>query len=125
MGELDRMGLEFLADVYEIEVARHPENLGAWSDLGHLCTRLGRHARALEVDREVVRRMPDDETAHYNLACSLALSQRIDEACAELERATALGYDDADHLEADEDLAALREDERFRALVRRLREGKS
>lgn len=120
-GELDRIGLEFLANVYEIEVARHPENLAAWTDLGHLCTRLGRHARALEVDLEIVRRMPEDETAHYNLACSLALSGRADEALAEIERAVALGYGDAEHLESDEDFASLHEDPRFRALVARLR----
>lgn len=119
--ELDRIGLEFLADFLEIEVARRPGNLGAWTDLGHLCTRLGRHARALEVDSEVVRLNPEDETAHYNLACSLALLGRIDAALLELERAVELGYGDADHLEADEDLAALRGDARFVELVRRLR----
>lgn len=120
---LDRIGLEFLADFLEVEVARHAENLGAWTDLGHLCTRLGRHERALEVDRELARRLPDDETVHYNLACSLALLGRVDEALSALGRAVELGYADADHLEADEDLGALRGDERFTALVQKLRAG--
>lgn len=120
--ELDRIGLEFLADVLEVEVGRRPANLEAWVDLGHLCTRLGRHARALEVDREVVRRLPEDETAHYNLACSLALAGHVDEAFAALGRAVALGYADADHLESDDDLASLHDDPRFAALVERLRD---
>ncbi len=119
--DLDRIGLEFLAGVLEIEVARHPQNDGAWSDLGHVLTKLGRNARALEVDRELVRRMPDDETAQYNLACSLALVGEIDAAIAALERACDLGYDDADHAAGDEDLASLRADARFAALLERLR----
>jgi Flp pilus assembly protein TadD len=118
---LDRIGLEFLADVLEIEVARRPENDEALGDLGHVLTRLGRNARALEVDRELVRRNPQDETVHYNLACSLALVGEIDAALDALERACTLGYDDADHAESDEDLAPLREHARFQALLARLR----
>lgn len=119
--ELDHIGLEFLAEVLEIEVRRHPQNDSAWSDLGHLLTRLGRHERALEVDREIVKRMPQDETAHYNLACSLALVGCLDAALEALERARELGYADADHAAQDEDLSALRGDERFTAFVARLR----
>ena len=118
---LDRIGQEFLADVLEIEVARRPENLAAWFDLGNLCTRLGRIRRGLEVDREIVRRDPTNSTAHYNLACSLALSGETDGAFQALERARELGYDDADFLEQDPDLGALHGDPRFAALVARLR----
>jgi hypothetical protein len=57
----------------------------------------------------------------YNLACSLALVGRIDESFDELARAISNGYDDADHLEADEDLAALRGDPRYAALLLALR----
>ncbi len=118
---LDRIGLEFLAEVLEIEIARRPGNDAAAGDLGHVLTRLGRNERALEVDRELARRNPEDETVHYNLACSLALVGEIDAAIEAFERACTLGYDDADHAQADEDLAALREDERFQALLARLR----
>jgi tetratricopeptide (TPR) repeat protein len=118
---LERIGFEFLADVLEIEVARRPGNDAALGDLGHVLTRLGRNARALEVDRELARRSPEDDTVHYNLACSLALLGHVDEAFAALERACELGYDDADHAEEDEDLAALRDEERFHALLARLR----
>jgi hypothetical protein len=38
-----------------------------------------------------------------------------------LERAGELGYDDADHAAADEDLAALRHEERFVRFLARLR----
>lgn len=118
---LDRIGQEFLADVLEIEVVRHPANLAAWFDLGNLCTRLGRIQRGLEVDREIVRRDPRNPTAHYNLACSLALSAEPDAAFGALDKAIELGYDDADYLEQDPDLEDLRGDPRFPAVVARLR----
>ena len=62
-------------------------------------------------------RLPENPTARYNLACSLALLDRKDEALAALTQAIELGYDDADHLAADEDFHLLREDERFLQLL--------
>ncbi len=121
LAQADVLGLRFLAEFYATEVARRPENLGAWLELGHLYTRLGRHAEGLAADREIVRRMPDDATAHYNLACSHALLAQHDDALHSLARAIELGYDDREHLLADEDLAGLRDDPRFRALADGLR----
>jgi Flp pilus assembly protein TadD len=121
LARAEALGLEFLVEVYASEVARKPGNVEALSELGHLYTRLGRHAEGLAVDRQVVRLMPEDATAHYNLACSLALTGAADEAFAELELAVELGYDDPDHLAADEDFASLRSDARFAALLERLR----
>ena len=114
---LGLLGQEFLAEVYERETRRHPENLEALAELAHVLTRLGRHAEGLEVDRRLVELAPENATARYNLACSLALLDRKDEALDALTRAIQLGYDDADHLAADEDFASLREDERFQQLL--------
>ena len=117
---LDRLGLEFLADFLEVETDRHPENLAALGELGHLCTRLGRHAKALGVDRRLVGLRPLDPTVHYNLACSLALVGEAGACIAALERAIALGYDDLAHLLADEDLASVREHAGFRRIAQGL-----
>jgi Flp pilus assembly protein TadD len=118
---IDRMGLEFLAGTYEAELARHPENLLALEELGTVYTRLGRIAEGLAVDRRLVGHAPEDPSVRYNLACSLALSGRPDEALAELERSVELGYDDPKQLETDDDLASLRTHARFQALLARLR----
>lgn len=117
---LDALGLEFLAGFLETEIARHPENLGAWIELGHVYTRAGRFEEGLAVDLELVRRAPQDPTVRYNLACSLALLRRKEEALDALEQAVALGYEDPEHLLADLDLASLREEARFRGIVRGL-----
>jgi tetratricopeptide (TPR) repeat protein len=122
---LARTGLEFLAELLGTEVRRHPDNLEALAELGHALTRLGRVAEGLEVDRRLVRLAPGNSTVHYNLACSLALLERPEESLDALERAIELGYDDAEHLLADDDLAVLRDEERFRSLVQRLRAARS
>jgi tetratricopeptide (TPR) repeat protein len=118
---VERRGLEFLTDFYRAELDRKPENLEVRVDLGHALTRLGRYAEGLAVDRELAELAPDDPNVLYNLACSLALTGAADEAFRTLDRAILHGYDDPDHLAADEDFAALRVDPRFAVLVESLR----
>ena len=118
--ELEQLGQEFLADILGREAERRPENLAALADLAHVLTRLGRLEEGLVIDRRLVRLEPDNPTVHYNLACSLALLQRIDESLDALAQAIQFGYDDAEHLLRDEDLAALRAEERFQEMARRL-----
>jgi Flp pilus assembly protein TadD len=117
---LERMGLEFVAELLGRSVARHPEDLERMTELATLLTRLGRLEEGLAVDSRLVALAPHDPTVHYNLACSLALLGRAGPALDALERAVELGYDDLPHLEADEDLASLRGTPRFVALVERL-----
>jgi len=119
--QVERRGLEFLADFYGSEMARKPENIEALAELGHVLTQLGRYEEGLAVDRVLALREPEDPNVLYNLACSLALTGRADEAFRTLDRAILHGYGDADHLAADDDLAALRADVRFAELLRTLR----
>lgn len=65
---------------------------------------------------------PEDLTLHYNLGCVRALAGDDDAALDALEQAALLGYDDAGWMAADADLASLRENPRFLALLARLRE---
>lgn len=116
----DREGLEFEARYYGAVVGRAPTNTVALAELGHVLTRLERFEEGLAVDRRLVELVPENETAHYNLACSLALCDRAEEAVDALEAAAALGYDDVAHLLADDDLASLRGLPRFRELIQRL-----
>lgn len=122
---LARIGDEFLANVLRVEVSIHPQNLEAWADLGHILTRLERFEEGLAIDRQLVERMPEDATAHYNLACSLALCGRPEEALAALEAAFTLGYRDVEHLLQDADLATLRGRSGFERLIGRMRAASS
>ena len=79
----------------------------------------GQYARALQLDRRLVRLTPEDAIAWYNLACSYTVLGMIDPGFFALQRALELGYDYADRLRRDPDLKALRRDPRFDRLLRR------
>ncbi len=118
---LDELGGHFLQEFLEVELSRHPENVSALAELGQIYTIRGLWDRGLEVDRRLVKLLPTDSTAHYNLACSLSLLGRIEAALESLELAVRLGYEDADFMESDEDLSSLRGEMRFRALLEHIR----
>jgi tetratricopeptide (TPR) repeat protein len=111
--------LDFDIDFFERILARNPDSIDVLRVLGELASRRGLNERALELDRRLVARLPDDFLARYNLACSLALAGRADEAILCLGEAFRLGYDDVAHMEVDPDLASIRERPEFRALVGR------
>ncbi len=112
-----RIELRFLEAVR----ARLPEHPEVVESLGCLYTEMGRYDDGLAADRQLVKMEPASPLAHYNLACSLALTGQPVEAFAALEQAIALGYDDADWLASDEDLISLREDPRFGRLLARIK----
>ena len=89
--------------------------------LGSLYTRLGRIADGLKMDRRLVKLQPDNATAHYNLACSLALSKRRTAALQELRQAIQLGYRDFDWMQQDPDLEILQRHPEFQALLEELK----
>ena len=89
--------------------------------LGGLYTKQGRVADGLKMDRKLVKLQPTNATAHYNLACSLALSQRRGDALRSLQQAITLGYRDFDWMQQDPDLEALKTHPRFVALLDQLK----
>lgn len=118
---LENLGQEFLVDFYQVVTERQPENLEALAELAQAHTRMGQWERGLELDRRLVRILPEDPTIRYNLSCSLALTDRTLESLEALEAAISLGYDDVEYLLRDPDMSALKDEPRFVELVRRLR----
>ncbi len=106
--------LGFFAGILErhpafVEVLRlHAQNLSL----------MGRHADLLEIDRRWVELRPSDPVAHYNLACSLALTGDGEQALQTLRTALECGYPDLRHLSEDQDLESLHQDPRFQELIR-------
>jgi tetratricopeptide (TPR) repeat protein len=79
----------------------------------------GQFTRSLQIDRRLVRLIPDDAIAWYNLTCSYAVLGMVEPAFAALQRSLELGYSSALRLRRDPDLKALRRDPRFARLLRR------
>lgn len=106
---------------FESVLKRDPGYVDVVAILGGLYTKTGRIAEGLRMDRRMVKLQPHDATAHYNLACSLALSDRRADALRALERAIELGYADYDWMENDPDLGCLHDYPEFRDLVNLLK----
>lgn len=113
-----RVEVEFL----EALRRRCPAHEPILEALGHLYTRAGRFQDGLQVDLELTRLRPEDPENWYNLACSHALLGARDLAMAALEKAIQCGYNDADWMEADPDLASLVQDPAFQSTLKQLKE---
>jgi tetratricopeptide (TPR) repeat protein len=109
----NKQELEFLQAV----ARRLPEDTDVMRVLGDLYTRTGAYADGLRVDERLSRLCAEDPVVWYNLACSLALSNRSDDAFDALNRAVELGYNDYDGMKKDPDLAALHGDARFESIL--------
>jgi tetratricopeptide (TPR) repeat protein len=112
---------EFEIQFFESVLRRAPSYANVVELLGGLYTRQGRIADGLKMDRRLVKLQPGNATAHYNLACSLALLKRKSAALRELQRAVNLGYRDFDWMQQDPDLEALKHDPAFLALLQTLK----
>ena len=112
--------IEFETRFLEAVHGRDPHFVDVIEILGGLYTNQGRIADGLRMDRKMVRLRPDNATAHYNLACSLALSRRRADALRSLERAVALGYDDYRWMQQDPDLQGLKNHPAFQQLLAKL-----
>lgn len=106
---------------YERLLTRRPNFKEVLSCLGGVYTRKGFYSEGLDMDRRLVKLMPQDPVVRYNLACSLSLVDDIDAAFRELKKAVLLGYDDFFYILKDPDLVNLREDKRFRDFFCRMR----
>jgi len=114
----ERSQLDFDIAFYESILQRDPNYVDVLRCQGELLTRKGLHERALKIDRRLAKLLPNDAIVRYNLACSLALNGKPDEAVSALRRALECGYTDFDHLESDGDLAALRDHPEYLELLR-------
>jgi Flp pilus assembly protein TadD len=120
--DLARIGLAFDVAVAQAHADCHPDDLDALRALAYAYTACGRLEEALAADRRLVEAAPDRPDLRYDLACSLALLDRRDEAFEELGRAVDLGFLDREQLLEDPDLVNLRRDGRWPDLLSRVPE---
>ena len=106
---------------FEAVLRRNPHYPAAVEILAGLYTKQGRITDGLRMDRRLVKLQPTNATAHYNLACSLALVKRNSAALRALQQAVKLGYRDADWMQQDPDLDALKRRPEFVKLLQQLK----
>lgn len=107
----------FEIQFYESLLGNLPKDTEVIEILGGLYSKTGRVDEGLKMDRRLVRLMPDNATAHYNLGCSLALKRRKADAVRALRKAVELGYSDLEWMRDDPDLKPLQSHPAFQSLL--------
>jgi tetratricopeptide (TPR) repeat protein len=110
--------LDFEIEFFGGILDRYPDFVDALRVQGNNLTLKGRFVDGLQIDKRLVQLRPNDPLIHYNLACSFALLKRTDLALKTLRRAIELGYRDFRYMREDRDLDTVRNDPRFRQLLR-------
>lgn len=110
--------LDFEIEFFDGILKRCPDYIDILRVQGNNLTLKGRFAESLQIDKRLIQLRPHDPLAHYNLACSFALLKKTDLALKTLRRAIELGYRDFRYMREDRDLDYIRNDPRFKQLLR-------
>lgn len=110
------------AERFDLLVTRTPQNGPALYDVGRDLLKYADYDRAARAFVAAAHAGVREGTSLYNAACARALASQKGEALDLLQRALDAGFDDADHLREDDDLDSLRDEPRFRQLVRNAEE---
>jgi predicted esterase len=82
------------------------------------------YEKALEIAGKMHKLEPEHLDTLYNTACLNCLLGHKDQAYVWLDKAIEAGFRDAEHLARDDDFKTIRAEDKFRAIVKRLRSGK-
>jgi len=115
-GERDE-DLDFEIAFFEEVLEQLPDSVDVLMALGNDYTQRGLFEKGLCVDQRLCELRRRDPIIHYNLACSYSLLSRVDDSLKALEQAVAYGYDDFRYIQQDPDLANVRTDPRYVALL--------
>ena len=109
-------------ELLEQVVKSEPDNSMAWFRLGYCLHMDGQLDRAIKVHQKAAEFDTDTGLiAAYNLACAYSLKKETDLAIEALEKAIEKGFDDVNQIEGDSDMDAIRDDERFKKLMEKIR----
>jgi tetratricopeptide (TPR) repeat protein len=100
-----------------IELA--PRNAHAFSVRGDSWQAKKEYGKAMRDLDEAIRLNPHKASSYYDKACCHAVQGQTDAAIANLRKAVDLGYADFAHMAKDSDLISVRNDERYKAIMRK------
>lgn len=106
--------------VYRSLIAANANDAQAWLELGRTLHELKRYSEAANAFTEAAKGAPQRATALYNLACAYALTGEREKAIDAAAKSFEAGFRTKYFYENDEDLASVREDPRFKALLAKL-----
>ena len=109
--------IDFEIEFYQQILQHNPSYIDVLRRLVEHLSRRGDYSRALPRYRQLIEMRPDDCIARYNLACTLAMLGRLEQAVRALDEAFQFGYHDIAHLESDSDMEPLRDHPIYLALL--------
>ena len=112
---------DFEIKFYEELLKQQPDFINVLIPLGDAYTRKGFYEEGLAVDERLTQLLPNGPIVNYNLACSLSLVGRPNEALAKLKKAVVLGYDEFSFMSKDSDLKSVRELSEFKIFSAKLK----
>jgi len=121
LSRAEMRGLELQVGFLQGLLKRDSGYIEALEELADLQMQFGRVEEVVGLDERLKALRPSDPEVRYNLACSLTLSRKFEQAAAELSSALELGFNDVHSLQSDPDLADLRAHPAFRPIRARLR----
>lgn len=110
--------LDFELEFYDGILQRNPHYVEVLRVMSSNLIAKGEYDKGLELDRRLARLCPEDQIAHYNLACTYSLLGMVDAALESLEVAIKQGYDEFEYMQEDPDLESIRKDSRFQELLK-------
>lgn len=108
------------ARCYRQVVEEEPDDSLAWVRLAYATHELGDFEAALPLHERAADFPENRISSLFKLGCALARLGRVDEAISAIGQAIEEGYRDRSRAEAEEDLAEIRDDARFRILLNRM-----
>ena len=105
---------------YRQIVAANRDDFEAWAELGRLLHSLKRYEEAIPAHTEAARGSNERGRALFNLSCAYALTGQKDKAIDAAAKAIDAGFKSKQYFLQDEDLAAIQNDARFKALMAKL-----
>ncbi len=110
--------IQFDLQFYGAILSRNVNNVDVLRRQVELLARTGNYDGAYRLDQLLVRLLPHDYIARYNLACSLSMLGNLSGALR-ARRGPAIGLFRFAHLEADTDLDAIKHHSRYFALLKK------
>lgn len=107
------------AEAYEAITKLEPANAGAWARRAAALHALGQYKEALAAYERSLGVNDQQPLTLFNLARTYARLNDAGKAFDSLDRAVEAGFSQPDQLKADEDLAALRDEARFKRALER------
>lgn len=107
-------------EIYRELIAADANDAEAWLQLGRSLHRQKQYADASKAFVQAAKGEKQRSTALYNLSCAYALSGEKEKAIEAATQAFEAGFKTKFFYQSDEDLASVREDPRFQALLARL-----